>query len=391
MPHFGRNGASESEQLLTAILRDVLGPTPSRQAVKALARRCHRMARAYLYKQDRMDGLRTDVLGDDTGDLALDAIADLFERDEQGRFPELRRYFQGYFEREDTLQQLVSDAKEAEIRSALRQLVWSAVGDWLLEAYRAADRSLSNQIRALKRAAEESAETTLTKRKGKPWVVVEVNKKSSPEAGRLMPIETMEACLAGAVAEATSTGDLLHRAVLALRTYQVYEAAYPVTLLAQAMRGARAQVQSVTEHAGAADDTGRSVLRAGEVETMIEECLEALREEKRSTYIGEDKIDEVTYRAYLRALGDRLRAKFVPREESACTLARRNTEDSTEEETPYDLTHYEALARHLEDLSKETYRAEHRAKFEYLFQEAEDRLTSQLREAVPAADRKESE
>ena len=52
-------------------------------------------------------------------------------------------------------------------------------------------------------------------------------------------------------------------------------------------------------------------------------------------------------------------------------------------------SHYESLARHLEGLSKETYREEHRARFEYLFREAEDRLTSQLREAVPAADGEE--
>ncbi len=432
---------------LAALLRDVLSECPRRRAVKALAQRCHQGAQAYLRKRTRSGTVRREVLGEDVGDLALDAIANLFERDEEGRFPELRQYFWSHFHgegpiREEKLHDMICAAEEASLESALRRLVWSAAGDWLFEAYRVADRSLSNQIRSLKRAVKECPEATLGERDGAPWVVGET--EDAGDGGRQMPIETMEACLAGAVAEARSTADLLQRALRALRAYRAYETAYPVTRLAQAMRGARAQVQSAagfaTEHASSTTTPGAPPMRCREVEAMIERALEALQEQKRASYVEAGKVSEEMYRAYFRALGDRLRAEYVSRtdgrddEEGRSPDTGRSGDEGRENERawegraapvsgndiaengsveqgkeghgpkethppregarqwdvpPHDLTHYEALAHYLTDLSKATYREKHRARFEYLYQEAERELKKHLREVVPGAEQKE--
>lgn len=425
MAHFDRGGGLEGNSPLAAVLQDVLGVSPSRRAVKGLAHRCHLMARAYLRMRMRSGSLRTDVLGGKVEDLALDAIAGLFERDERGRFPELRRYFWSQFGgegniQEDVLQEQLSAAEEGWLESALRRLVWSATGDWLFEAYRVADRPLSNQIRALKRAVKESGGTILDEREGEAWIVVETEKRPV-ESSRQMPIETMEACLAGAVAEAGSTGDLLRRAVRALRSHRTYENAYPVTRLAQAMRAARAEVQSASgiaaEHTGSTSGPKAPPVKTREVEAMIDKCVDGLREEKRSSYVESGKVSGETYRAYIQALGDRLRAKFLPRDAARDDGKNRSVEDNRpDDESPEpdsdenaygeaesgvlerpppnrssfdlpreDLTHYEALSRHLGGLSKTTYREKHRSRFEYLFQEAEGRLTRRLRAAVPGA------
>jgi hypothetical protein len=89
-------------------------------------------------------------------------------------------------------------------------------------------------------------------------------------------------------------------------------------------------------------------LTAEEVTAVIAECVDAVRRDKRDTYVGTGTVSSDTYAAYFRALRDRVEARFVP-------------------DTP-DLTHYDALAAHLPALSKAEYRDAHRGRFEYLEQ-----------------------
>lgn len=175
--------------------------------------------------------------GEDIGDLAMDAIAGLFERDDQGRFPDLRRFFDG---------QVDADQSDRAVVEDLRRLVQSTVTDWLFEAYRAADRSLSNQLRALKRAVSQREDVHLRRRGTVQWLEVidgsDASERDGPEgwgsrrSGRPMPLETLEAHLTGEVADAGSTVDLLGKAIDTLLAHPDYESAYPLTRIAQAMR-----------------------------------------------------------------------------------------------------------------------------------------------------------
>jgi hypothetical protein len=178
-----------------------------------------------------------------------------------------------------------------------------------------------------------------------------------------MPLETLEAHLTGAVAEASSTGDLLEAAIEVLRIHPDYEAAYPLTRLAQAMRAARARVQSVTDHSGPTTHPDRPLLKEEEIRRYVQKSLSALRDEKRETYVGEGKIDEATYEAYFRGLRDRLEARFVPPGDS-------------------EMTHYDALAEHIPNLEQSEYRDEHRSRFEYLERQARQSLIGRLQEVV---------
>ena len=361
-----RKPSTDDQPNLQDALRVVTGPDPTRPATKRLVHHCYRLAEAYLSQQQRTGALREDVLGEDVGDLAIDAIAELFKRNEQGRFPELRRYF-----RDGTSGPLSPEKNgEHDLEQDLRRLVHSAVTDWLFEAYRAADRSLSNQIRSLKRALGKREDARLQRRGKAQWMELterpgegprEVGRPQGP--GRPMPLETMEAHLTGAVAEASSTGDLLETAIETLRSHPDYEAAYPLTRLAQAMRAARVRVRSVTERSGPTTHPSRPFLRPEETRRYIDKALSALRLEKRTTYVGQEKVDPETYAAYFEALRDRLEARFVPPGDP-------------------EMTHYEALSEHLPGLEKKSYRREHRSRFEYLERQARQELVDRLQEVV---------
>ena len=396
-PIMGTATTSTGDRLtLWRALRVATGPDPTPRATRRVVRHCHQIARATLRQQQRTGSLREDVLGEDAGDLAMDAIAELFERGDQGRFSELREYFGGQLAAGRSEQEVEEqEVEEQEVEEKLRRLVQSAVTDWLFEAYQAADRSLSNQIRALKRAVGRREDACLRRRGTVQWVELATGETLTGETltgetstgetadenasraedppkdpsrlgrrrpGRPMPLQVLEAHLTGAVAEAGSTGDLLEKALSALREHPVYEAAYPLTRLAQAMRSARVRVQAVTEHSGTSVSPEEPLLRPGETQRYIDETLRALQAEKRETYVGQSKLTEETYVAYFRALRDRLEARFVPPGDP-------------------EVTHYEALSGPL-PLGKNEYREEHRSMFEYLERQAREKLVGRLEEVL---------
>ena len=349
-----------SDYIRRDALETVLGRRPTRSAVRQVVDRCHRMACAYLRQQQASGALREDVLGEEVEDLAMDAIAELFERDERGQFPELRRYFSD---------RALEGRSPAAVDDDLRRLVIGAVTDWLFEAYRAADRSLSNLIQNLKRVIGDRADVSLQRRGRTLWVDIEsATEDAEPggqksRAGRSMPMDVLEAHLTGTVAEHPSTSDLLDVAVEALHAHAEYRSAYPLTRLAQVMRAARVRVQAVTDHQPPVDVPDTPLLREEEIEEAIERSLVEVREEKHSTYVETGKMDEKTYMSYFLALHDRLEARFVPPGDDG-------------------MTHYEALSRYLDALSKSEYRAQHRSRFEYLEQCARESLVHRLRDVV---------
>lgn len=355
--------STDNPAALRRALCTVTGERPTRRALHAVVDRCHQMACAYLRRQQQAGALREDVLGEDVDDLAIDAIAGLFERDDRGGFPELRRYF---------ADRDLAATDPSTVEQDLRRLVLGTVSDWLFETYRSADRSLSNVIRALKRAADSLDDVHLRRRGQNLWLRVQDPSSPSHESadarssapGRRMPIENLEAHLTGIVAETPSTKDLLREAVETLRAHPDYEAAYPVTRLAQALRAARVRVQAVTDHESGTTCPEDPLFRPDEIESEIEKSLARIREDKRETYVKDGPLDESTYAAYIRALRDRLEARFVPPGDA-------------------DLTNHDALATHWNgDLSRAQYRDEHRARFEYLDRCAREVLVDRLQEAM---------
>ena len=337
---------------LRAVLLVVVSNTPTRHAIRALVDRCHRIAAAYLRHRQRTGHLHRDLLTEPVGDLAFDALGDLFARDAHGRFMELRGYFATGDER---AAEEVRAATEATLERRLRGLVLSAVSDWLFATYRTADRSLARLIRRLKRVAGEMGGARLERRGRTLWVVAAGEEDGG--GGHLLPPETLEARVAGAVAASTCTRDLLEAALCALRRGSGCQAAYPLTGLAQVLRAAETRVGAATAATEVYPTTttsgeaeGRAarapLLRPEEARGLIAQSVEAVRAAKAAHYVQRQGLDAQAYQAYFAAIADRLRAQFVPPGDP-------------------ELTQQAALERHL-GCGRAAYRAEHRAQLEYL-------------------------
>lgn len=335
---------------LRRALSIVVSEQPTRSATRTVVAACHHMARAYLRTRQRAGNLAPRLLACSLDDLAFDGIADLFERDSAGRFPVLQRYF------EDVE---VASASEAEAIGALRRLAFSAVGDRLFECYRAADPSLGRIIRTVKRTARGLDTCTLHRHQGQ--LLLMVGGATQEPAGRPLPAERMEAALAPHVAESTCTRDLVRAAAAILTETPAHPSWYPVSRLAQAIRGATVRVgdaaRSDPQVVHAADDR----FRADELQQFLQESVQAVKTAKRASYVG-PSLSAETYDTYFAAIETYLRAQLIP------------------EGRPW-LTQHEALAEHFRGLSRDAYRAAHRSRFEYLVRQTRDDFTERVRAA----------
>ncbi len=344
---------------LRRALSIVISEQPTRSATRTVVAACHQMARAYLRTRQRVGNLDRRLLACSLDDLAFDGIADLFERDSAGRFPALQHYF------EDVE---LASSNEAEAIGALRRLVFSAVGDRLFECYRAADPSLGRIIRTVKRTARGLDTCTLRRHQGRLFLMV--GGATQEPAGHPLPAERLEAALAPHVAESTCTRDLVRAAATILNETPSHPSWYPVSRLAQAIRGATVRVgdaaRSDPEVVHAADDR----FRADELQQFLRESVQAVKTAKRASYVGPSFSAE-TYDTYFAAIETYLRAQLIP-------------------EGRLWLTQHEALAEHLRGLSRDAYRATHRSRFEYLVRQTRSDFTERVRAAwergVPSSD-----
>jgi cytochrome P450 len=107
---------------LKSDLRSLLSSCPARARVASFIHRCHRLSKSYLLQRIRSGRLMPDQFGMTVDDLAMDVIADLFGRDEHGRFSQLANYFESIAWHEQS---------EEYLHAATRRLVMSQVTEGL--------------------------------------------------------------------------------------------------------------------------------------------------------------------------------------------------------------------------------------------------------------------
>jgi hypothetical protein len=326
----------------------VCSSDPTRRSTRRIVDTCHRMARARLHQRRRAGRLDMSILPGSVDDLAMDCIAGLFERTDDGTFPELQQYFS-----DDDLDAL----DDTEVASQLRRLVFGAVGDRIFECYRAADPSLGRIIRTVKRTVRASDTATLQRRYGTLHVVVN---NGSLTAQRLMSAARMEALLAPHVADSTCTRDLVRAGLQTVREQAAHPPHYPVSRLAQAIRGATVRVSDPepSERDVVTLRTGR--FRPETLQRMLQDAVREVRKAKRSGYVDGGKLASATYAAYFRAIETYLDAQFVP------------------PDRPW-IRHHDALAEEINGLTRDAYRDEHRSVFEYLLRQTRDAFLGRVR------------
>ncbi len=342
-------------QQISEVISSVVSERPERTAVTNLIHESHRFALAYLWQKARQQHLLSDMFRLSMEDLALDCIADLFQRDDAGRFAQLVGYF-GSIEWQKM--------DEEDLYIALRRLVFSKVNEGLFRRYREADPSLAKIIRNLKNAAKSTSGLKVERRKQEMWIIAESDDAESDDAEQtslpVAPVEILEAHLISHLSNANC--DTLRQVTQGfiefVTQHTYYNNAFPLTSFAQIVRSAFVRIGEVVgEH------EEEEVFVTGQVARAIDVVASAVQADMHASYVGKGKVDAATYEAYFFAVQDILASQFV------------------NDAAPVD-SYLEALEAYIPHLTNDAYRTHHRHILEYLVKISRNRLFDYLKDEI---------
>ena len=329
---------------LHRIIAQIIAPTVSRDAVNELVHTCYKMSLAYLHHRLRRGSLVDHQFGISNEDLALDCIAELFQRDDAGRFPVLEQYFEPL--RWEAL-------TEEALQIALRRLVFSKVNENLFRSYREEDPNLAKIIRNIKEAVKHEQGVSLVRHQESSWVVA--GSPDTPVDGNpLAPPEILESHLLSVLCSTSNTYTAVASFAAFVEEHPYYCNGYPLSAFARALRTAFAGRRVL-------EDEKVPVFEPVEVESAIQRAVSYVRAALHETYVRGGKLSQRLFETYLSAVKTVLQATF--------TL----TEEHVESQ-------YDALSTLLPGLSKDAYMAEHRNILQYLFKLSRSRMVYYLQD-----------
>jgi hypothetical protein len=268
-------------------------------------------------------------------DIAVDCVGTLLERNADGRFVQLERFFARI-----PWQEL----SEEELLAHTRRLVVSHVQQEFARLLKDLDPSLEKLRRNLRLAARRDERLTEELIGGTLWLVIQSDadhRRHLPP----MPWEFLEELLAPKIGGQALVPETLDAFVDALLGQDLYRRGFPLTALALTVRTIYARREQVVE---ATEDCHRALsLSPDEVTAIIVNAVTRVAAEKRASYVGKKKITPELFDAYAKAVRDILVDEFV------------GGDDDPD-------GYFAVVQKYVTDVSRECYRANHRHTVEYL-------------------------
>ncbi|MEX2400673.1 MAG: hypothetical protein WD423_07860 [Rhodothermales bacterium] len=319
---------------------------PRREHVTRLVELCFRMARVYLRRRAVAGRLNPDFFGLTLDDLALDCIAELFERDEDGRFPHLVTYYEPI---------LAKHPSRARLLGATRRLVFSKVSEGLYRRYREADPSLAKLIRNLRYAIRTGDVGVEDRIRGHLWVTFG---RHDPDvySRPVMSEEYLQVRLSACVDASTSLKDVVKAVRQVVLENGVYAPGYPMVGLASVMR----RIYDLMSDDPLPKETSLDSLYRQDLHKLLYASRTLVERDMRPKYVGA-KLTSSTFDAYIRAAEDALCAEFV-------------------EPGADDASHFDVLRPYLHSMSYEDFRANHRGRFQYVVKKMRADFVEKARE-----------
>ena len=283
-------------------------------------------------------------------DVALDAIAELFERENGLGFVKLVRWFN----RDRPFPELSNDL----LWVAFRRIVFGAVNQHFFRLVREADPSLARILRNIKLALKKHPRLCL----------VDINGVSSVElvdpagAGRRLLPELFPEFVAAEFGSCQAAGKNLREQLATLERIlhqQVrYRNSLPLLSVALLFRDHQRSPSLSNEVLPEPDK-----LTQDEILRFIQDSLAKIRPGAIKTYVRTSKVDERMLDIYLTAVRDNLLAEFAGSDGEPAHF-------------------YATLAGYLPELTQEEYKNRHRTIVEYLTALARKRLISAFRKEL---------
>ncbi len=273
-------------------------------------------------------GLRTE-------DLALDCIADLFQRSDSGALVQVRAYFASFD---------LDSSDEDETLAHLRRLVFARVNQSIFRIYQDIDPSFAKILRNIKIAIDALQNFAVSTRFGH-ISITPVLTDEHVELPDVSPHILVVALKDAGASPQDTVPMMLSRLSIWLREQQEYRRVVPITVVAQAIRSIY-QGKSVggAVAGGAVPD---SSLTESEIISMLESACARIKLEMASAYVSKGKLDVSAYDLSFNAIRTRLLQVYVQRDGESSS-------------------YFDEIHRHAPEISYEDYRSDHRKRVEYL-------------------------
>jgi hypothetical protein len=284
-------------------------------------------------------------LGLSEEDLAYDCIADLFRRDEAGRFEQLSAYFAS----------MVVEGLEAnELLIALRRLVYSRVNHALFRLYHDSDPAFSRILRNVKIALDTLKQFDERDRFGESFIVPVLCETNE----HLPPVDqsALESALLANATGSESVPVMMGKIAVFLREEEERSRLVSIMMVASVIKS----VYEIKNRPRLASHEEMDLAGGEDTRMLIAETCGSVREEMRASYVGKKKVKPVEYEVYFRVIESSLVEKMEGMDGDATS-------------------YYDLLASHIPHLTSDEYRERHRARLEYLGLLVQKRLVTAIK------------
>lgn len=309
---------------------------------------CRKIALVHLRRKIGNGHLSLDFFHTTLDDLALDTIADLFNRDEEGRFIQLQAYFEGLS---------IEESSEENLLTHTRRLVCSRVNQNLFRLYQEIDPSLGKILRNVKLAVGALQSFVVVERFNEQCIVpgmcetlehlpkierTDLEQEMHLRANGTESIPSLLAKLSQYLREQTDRSRIISLMDVAITFRSVYS----------------------SKHEGALEEPHQGDhLVENEARVIIESVCRTTKDELQERYVEKQKVETAMYENYFKVIQQTMVSQIIGRNGEGDSL-------------------FESLRAFVPDLAREEYNKRHKSKLEYLARLTRKRVTEQLKKSL---------
>ena len=341
---------SQTTKYLIPLLNALLNGKINSFEINHLVRIAHSFASVRLTQLIRSHKIHFEIYPFTISSLALDCIAELFQRDEDGNYYELIAYFSLY---EGSI-----TFTDEEIVQRFQALVFSKLNDGIIRLYHEHDPILSKILRNLKSAIKKDNTLIMFDRFGELFFSPSTLEERNDHLVEF-PFDEMEAALANLVHEKGNIKRYLNSLSDLLQNSNCYRRFVKVIDLAVIIKSLSIKYDfTIISSSNIEND-----MLQNDIVKIVETSLLDLRKSFDEMYLRSNKMKSEDLNKYMNAVGELLKDTFV--------LNNGNN-----------LSHYDYLQKSIPGINYDEYHNQHRIRFEYMVKLAKKHTIEKIKQII---------
>lgn len=359
------------DQRLTQLISKICAGTYNQGQLVEFINLTQKISLGYLKYQEiigkRISGERVDTEVE-LADLAVDCIAELFSGDGEGKFPQLKKYYEPKFEE-------IPDLQDEDVLILTRRLVVRKTKQELSRIFRERDPEGAKIVRNIKVAIRTSEKLEMFTDLGKEFVfyknglelkedlplladdIADYLRKKQPP----IPEDILHTRFIDIYNPTDSVSSSIRKLLKTVHDFDDYQNFLPIETIVKLIRKVKFNAVKEKLNADELVPTPLDVLESKEIESFIDVVMVKVEEKINNQYLRSNKLDTQRAEIYAKALRDVLNDLIQKKDNSS---------------------YYRNLRHYLPELTQREYRQNERSVFEYLAKVAKKEFRKHLKELL---------